>query len=80
MPNEDKENIPNIKKQGWNSEEIIEEASNMQSDEITRKILRGDETEGEPDERDVAGNVATDETAQGREETKYRTGGPKLNG
>lgn len=80
MQNEDKENIPNIEKQGWQLEEIVEEASSMEPDEITRKILRGDETEGEPDERDVAGNISTNETPHGREETKYDTGGSKLNG
>lgn len=80
MQNDHKENIPNIEKEGWQSDEIVEEASNRQSDEITREMLRGDETKGEPDERDIAGNVSTNETWQGREETKYQTGGPKLNG
>ena len=80
MQNDDKENIPNIKKQGWQSEKIVEEASSRQSDEITREILRGDETEGNPDERDIAGSVSSNETPQGREETKYKTGGSKLNG
>jgi hypothetical protein len=80
MQNDDQENIPNIEKQGWQSKELVEEAANRQSDEITREILRGDETKGEPDERDIAGNVSTNETPQGREETKYKTGGPELNG
>lgn len=80
MQNDNKENIPNIEREGWQSEEIAEQASNRQSDEITREILRGDETKGEPDERDIAGTVSTNETWQGREETKYKTGGPDLNG
>ncbi len=80
MQNDDQENIPNVERQGWQSEKIVEEAANRQSDEITREILRGDETKGEPDERDIAGNVSTDETPQGREETKYKTGGRELNG
>ena len=80
MQNEDKENIPNIEKQGWQSKEIVEEAANQQSDEITREILRGDETKGNADERDIAGSVSSNETPHGREETKYKTGGSKLNG
>lgn len=80
MQNDDKENVPNIEKQGWQSEEIVEQASGQQSDEITRQILRGDETKGNADERDIAGSVSSDETPQGREETKYKTGGSKLNG
>ena len=80
MQNDDKENIPNIEKQGWQSEKIVEEASSRQSDEITREILRGDESKGNPDERDIVGSVSSNETPQGREETKYKTGGSELNG
>ena len=80
MQNDEKENIPNVERQGWQAEKIAEEAANRQSDEITREFLRGDETEGNPDERDIAGSIPSDETPRGREETKYQTGGSKLNG
>ncbi len=75
MQNEDKENILNVERQGWQSKEIIEEAANQQSDEITREILRGDETEGNPDDRDIAGSVDSEDTPHGREEQKHKTGG-----
>ncbi len=75
MQKQDEENIPNIERQGWNAEKIAEEAANQQPDEITRKILRGDESEGNPDERDIAGSAGSGETPQGREEQKQKTGG-----
>ena len=78
MENEEKENIPNIKKQGWKAEKIAEEATNKESDEITREMLRGDantDKQINADERDVVGSVDSDETPHGREETKHKNGG-----
>ena len=75
MQNDKKENVPNVEKQGWESREIAEEASNQQSDEITREILRGDETQGNPDERDIVGSVDSEDTPHGREEQKHKNGG-----
>lgn len=75
MQNDDKENVPNIERQGWQSDEIAEEAANQKSDEITREILRGDETKGDPDERDIAGGVDSEDTPRGREEQKHKNGG-----
>ena len=54
----------------WKVGELAEQASLMDVDEIQREILRGDETVGDPDERDYAGRVDSNETAQGREEAK----------
>ncbi len=80
MQNNDQKNITNVEKQGWQSEELIEEAANEQADEITREMLRGDESKGNPDRRDIAGGVDSNETPHGREETKHKTGGSNLNG
>ena len=75
MQNERNEgNFPDAERQGWQAEELAEEASLLESDEITRQILRGDETEGNPDERDVAGGVASSDTPHGRKEVKHKTG------
>lgn len=79
MPNKSKDNM-DIERQGWNAEKLAEEATNKQSDDITREMLRGDETKGNPDERDIAGSSKSVETPQGREEEKQKTGGFQLNG
>lgn len=55
----------------WQSDELSEEASLTNEDEIRRRILRGDETEGDPDERDDAGAVEIDETPRGKEERQH---------
>lgn len=74
MQEEKDKDFPEVERQGWKAEELAEEATNKESDEITRQILRGDETEGDPDERDVAGGVSSGETPQGYREIKHQTG------
>ncbi|HEY0427653.1 MAG TPA: hypothetical protein VGC76_07700 [Pyrinomonadaceae bacterium] len=56
--------------QGWDLEDIAGEASQRTDDEIYREGRRGDETEGDADERDTAGSSDSNETPQGREEAK----------
>jgi hypothetical protein len=56
-------------------EAITEEAGYRDSDGILRQTLRGDESEGDPDDRDVAGATASEDTPQGREETKNNKSG-----
>lgn len=73
MQEEKDKNFPDVERQGWKAEELAEEASNKESDEITRQMLRGDETEGDPDERDVAGTIPSGETPQGYREIKHKT-------
>lgn len=46
--------MKNIEREGWNADELAEEATNEDSEDIMRKMLRGDESEGDADERDVA--------------------------
>ena len=62
--------FPDVEKQGWDAEQIAEESANKSSDEIVREMMRGDESKGNPDNRDVAGSVDTKDTPYGREETK----------
>lgn len=50
--------------------DLAEESSLMGRDEMQRQILRGDETKGDPDDRDVAGAVRSDETPHGNENAK----------
>ena len=57
-------------REGWDVDKLGDEASQKNTDEIQRETLRGDETEGDANERDIVGNVPTNETWQGREEAK----------
>lgn len=52
------------------ADEVIEEASRPDVDAIQRQMLRGDETKGDPDDRDVAGALDLEETPHGGEERK----------
>lgn len=73
MQDKDNENFPNVQRQGWEAEEISEEAANKEPDEIARQFLRGDETKGNPDQRDIVGGVDSNDTPYGREERKHET-------
>lgn len=52
--------------------EIADQASQPDRDQILRQSLRGDETKGDPDERDVAGALDHGETPHGMEEKKHQ--------
>ncbi len=78
MQTEEKEKLENFERQDWNAEKVAEEATNKEDDEIMRQMLRGDETKGNPDERDVAGSVDSDETPHGSEEAKKKKYGEKI--
>lgn len=56
--------------QNWDLKDLASQASQAMEDEIYRQGLRGDETQGDADERDIAGRSQTSETWQGREEAK----------
>lgn len=64
------EQFPDVERDDWSAENISEEAANESSDEILRKMLRGDETDGDADERDVVGGVESADTPHGSEEIK----------
>jgi hypothetical protein len=57
-------------REGWDVQKLANEASQKDGDEIQRQTLRGDETKGNPDNRDNAGSVDSGETPHGREEAK----------
>ena len=62
-------------------EGITGEASKAHPDETLRQVLRGDETKGDPDSRDVAGATKFEDTPHGREETKKdKAGAANRNG
>ena len=52
--------------------EIAEQASKPDHEQIQRQTRRGDETKGDPDERDVAGAIDFEDTPHGWEERKHQ--------
>jgi len=61
--------------------DVVEEGSYQDPDDVLRQTLRGDETKGNPDERDVAGATDFEDTPHGREETKNdKAGAANRNG
>lgn len=72
MQENDKDNksIENVERDQWNAEELTEQSPYLESDEVQRQMLRGDETKGDADERDVVGSNQSKDTPQGRRETK----------
>ena len=61
--------------------DITAEASHRDADGILRQTLRGDESKGNPDGRDVAGATDFEDTPHGREETKNdKAGAANRNG
>ncbi|HVF30498.1 MAG TPA: hypothetical protein VNA22_05985 [Pyrinomonadaceae bacterium] len=62
-------------------EDITDEASHRDADGVLRQTLRGDESRGDADERDIAGATPFENTPQGREETKQdKAGAANQNG
>ncbi len=68
MKKQNEDEIPDVKKQGWEAEKLIKESANEESDDVVRKILRGDESKGDADKRDIAASPDFDDTPRGREE------------
>jgi hypothetical protein len=60
--------MTDVKRNNWSAEELGEESSYEDETEIKRRLARGDETVGNPDERDVAGSVPVEDTPEGRED------------
>jgi len=58
------------KKNNLTIEEIGEQSSGKDADEIQREMLRNGKNDSAADNRDVAGSVDSDETPQGRNESK----------
>jgi len=61
--------------------DTTDQASHRDVDGILRQTLRGDESKGDADDRDVAGAVDFEDTPHGREETKNdKAGAANQNG
>jgi hypothetical protein len=73
MQKKENHNIPEVNGEEWSVRELHQQSSNELPDETLRKTARGDEEQGNPDNRDVVGNVNSNETPQGREEAKNDT-------
>lgn len=71
---EENEETSNVEREDRNIEKIADEAANKSADETLRQVLRGDESRGDADERDVVGSSASIDTPQGREEAKNNQG------
>jgi len=74
------ENVPHIEREGWDTKNIAEEGANESSDDVVRKVLRGDEKKESADRQDNAGSSAFRDTPQGREENKKSEGEKEQNG
>lgn len=75
MQSEDtSEEMPQIEQQNWSVEKLADESVNKPADETMREVLRGDESKGDADERDIAGASDSINTPQGREEAKKDKG------
>ena len=70
-----------VKREGWDVEDVSNEASLKDEDEIRRQFDRGGQTKGDADDRDVAGAPDIEDTPSGREEIKNdKTGAANQNG
>lgn len=58
----------NTEREGWNADELGEQSSYEDTTEIKRRLRRGDETVGDADARDVAGDAPAGETPETRED------------
>lgn len=70
----EKENVPNIKREGWDVKDVVDEAANENPDDVVRKVLREGEDKNDADRQDIAGSVDSEDTPQGREENKKDEG------
>ena len=55
------------KREGWSAEDLGEQSSYEGTTEMSRRLRRGNENAGDPNERDVAGSVPNEDTPHGRE-------------
>ncbi len=58
----------NVKRENWTAGELGEQSSYDDETEIARRLRRGEETKGDADARDVAGDVPLEETPERRED------------
>ena len=63
----------NVKKEGWSADDLGEQSAYEKATEISRRLRRGNESVGDPDERDIAGATREKDMPHGRE---VRRGSP----
>jgi hypothetical protein len=69
MKHKMKKDVSNeVEHEGWNAEILVEEGASIESDDIIRQMLRGDESVGNPDDRDIVGSSQSIQTEDEREE------------
>ncbi len=56
-----------VEKEGWSADDLGEQSTYEGATEISRRLRRGDESVGDPDERDVAGATPESDMPHGRE-------------
>lgn len=59
-------------REGWSAPDLGEESAYEGTTEIDRRLRRGDESAGDPDERDVAGAIPENEMPH-RREARHRS-------
>ncbi len=64
---QNEENIPDVEREGWEAEELIEESAYLESDEVVQKIVRGDNSGDEGDD-EIVDAPDFDDTPRGRQE------------
>lgn len=55
----------NIEREGWQADELGEQSAYQDATEFARQIVRGDESKGDPDKRDIVGSIPLIETTDG---------------
>ncbi len=55
----------NIEREGWQADELGEQSAYQDATEFARQFVRGDESKGDPDKRDIAGSIALIESTDG---------------
>lgn len=80
MQKQDEKKVPEAGRENWQADDLVKESVNEDSDETVRKVLRGDEEKGDPDDRGVVGATDYNDTPQGREESKIQEGIEKNGG
>jgi hypothetical protein len=65
-------NQSHSQREGWSAQDLGEESSYEGTTEIDRRLRRGDESVGDPDERDVAGVIPENEMPH-RRDARHRS-------
>ncbi len=55
----------NVEREGWQADELGEQSAYQDATEFARQIIRGDESKGDPDKRDIVGSIALIESTDG---------------